>query len=354
MAPHTPRPPGLSAISISMAVFKILKQIGADTVSTTVFAYPDPNFIITRSSLMNMIQQCVDTSSLRCRSSYLSKSDLLERHRLELSRKAITLDSIASADSISALLRNQEDISNRLSFAEASLRNLSDALSASLSQAFADFSSASALSTLGSMDALSVDISSILLESHACKELLASTRISCAARAKSVASLHARPAPPARPARMDAITEDRDFCARFDDMRVTFYEHYDEDDITLCREESPSASVSRMFIFECLLQSLKHYPGLLTDVKIGDNFNAWRIITSTFSCVSFAQHQVARIRFSRALMLPNAMSPSFPTTAVGMPSLLSFSGPAVQTSALTTEFRALWPASSGPRVSSKI
>jgi hypothetical protein len=252
MVLRTPRPPGPSSYAISVASFKIFEQIDADTLSTTVFSYPHPNFIITRSSLMRMIQQCDDTSNLYTVVLPASSSPTFS---------SATASSFPKPKERSCSTPSPPPIPSRLSFvikrifpiASLSQRlhsNLSDALSTSLSLAFADFSSASALSIPGSMNALSVDISSISLELHACKELLASTRILCAARAKSVATLHARLAPPARPARMDALTEDMDFHASLNAMLVTFYyEHYDKDDITVCREELPSASVSRMFIF---------------------------------------------------------------------------------------------------------
>jgi hypothetical protein len=86
---------------------------------------------------------------------------------------------------------------------------------------------------------------------------------------------------------------------------VTYYEHFDESNLSLCREESYDASIARMCIFSILCNSMKHHRHLISNVKIGDNFAIWQIIYSNFSCVSYAQNQMAGLDFSQILMLPD-------------------------------------------------
>jgi hypothetical protein len=44
---------------------------------------------------------------------------------------------------------------------------------------------------------------------------------------------------------------------------VTFYEHFDSNNTTLCHEEERDATINRMTTFKIM-----HYPGLFSEVKL--------------------------------------------------------------------------------------
>jgi hypothetical protein len=238
----------------------------------------------------------------------LSKSDLLHLQRNELHLREIELDSLNTTNIISAYLLERDSISHRLSDLQTKLKGASDNLIIAVRDLLP-----TAMILVDNRDTYRFQISSATTMLSKLEQTITDTRASHTLRAKALsASFHShhQPSLPSPQCHSDPFTENRDYMARSNAKVVTYYEHFDESNFSLCREGSYDASVARMCIFSILRNSMKDHRHLISDVMIGDNFSIWQIYSNS-SCVSYAQNQMAALDFSQVLMLPDETFSTF-------------------------------------------